>query len=94
MHELVFTKPFARAYAEYTKRSAARRKCVDSALVRLQANPRDPRLKTHRLKGSKEGQMSCSCGYDCRVIFFLETEAESGARRIVLLEVGSHDDVY
>jgi mRNA-degrading endonuclease YafQ of YafQ-DinJ toxin-antitoxin module len=94
MHDLVFTRRFFRAYASCTKRSNARRKCVDGALTRLQINPRDPRLKTHRLKGTHEGQMACSCGYDCRIIFTIDSAPQSNAPKVILLDVGSHDEVY
>jgi mRNA-degrading endonuclease YafQ of YafQ-DinJ toxin-antitoxin module len=37
---------------------------------------------------SIDGLQSCSCGYDCRIVFSVEPE------QIVLLDIGTHDEVY
>jgi mRNA-degrading endonuclease YafQ of YafQ-DinJ toxin-antitoxin module len=47
-----------------------------------------------RLIGKLSGLLSCSCGYDCRIVFAIETDEESGETLIVLLDVGTHDEVY
>ncbi len=53
-----------------------------------------PNLDTHKLGGSLDGINACSCGYDCRVLFSIEPDAESEFELIILLDVGNHDDVY
>jgi len=53
-----------------------------------------PSLMTHRLKGEFDGLRACSCGYDCRIIFSLEKNKETQKEEIVLLNIGSHDEVY
>jgi hypothetical protein len=53
-----------------------------------------PSLMTHRLKGEFDGLRACSCGYDCRIIFSLEKNKETQEEEIVLLNIGSHDEVY
>jgi addiction module RelE/StbE family toxin len=51
-----------------------------------------PRLKTHKLKAELEGCWACSAGYDLRIIFkFVEHE---GAEAILLLTMGTHEEVY
>lgn len=94
MHELVRTAKFERAYARYTRRDHQRRENVDRALAWLKDNPGNPRLKTHPLKGAGEGQLSCSCGYDCRIVFAVENLPGSKIDHIVLHDVGTHDEVY
>jgi mRNA interferase YafQ len=47
-------------------------------------------LGTHKLEGKLSGLLSCSCGYDCRIVFSLE----NGEEIVLLLDVGTHDDVY
>jgi mRNA interferase YafQ len=47
-----------------------------------------------RLIGKLAGLLSCSCGYDCRIVFAIETDEKSGETVIVLLDVGTHDEVY
>ena len=52
----------------------------------------DPRLKTHKLSGDLQGLWACSVGYDLRILFeFVEHE---GAEAILLVSVGTHDEVY
>jgi mRNA-degrading endonuclease YafQ of YafQ-DinJ toxin-antitoxin module len=51
-----------------------------------------PRLKTHKLKGELEGSWACSAGYDLRIVFnFVEHE---GSEAILLLSLGTHEEVY
>ena len=54
----------------------------------------NPSLGTHKLKGKLAGLLSCSCGYDCRIVFAIETDEESHETIIVLLDIGTHDEVY
>ena len=59
----------------------------------LVADPVEPRLRTHKLKGQLEGTWACSIGYDMRLIF----EFVKGAGKedeILLIEIGTHDEVY
>ena len=92
MPELVATPKFDRAYARYARRDQTRRQCVDEMLARLQANPLDPRLKTHPLSGELAGHYACSCGYDCRILFLWRRDASP--ETIILITVGTHDSVY
>jgi mRNA-degrading endonuclease YafQ of YafQ-DinJ toxin-antitoxin module len=94
MVHLVFRPSFDRAYARYTKRNPARRERVDRALGRLERDPNDSRLKTHPLKGARAGQLACHCGYDCRIVFIMETDPKTRIQSVILLDVGTHDEVY
>jgi mRNA-degrading endonuclease YafQ of YafQ-DinJ toxin-antitoxin module len=40
------------------------------------------------------GFWASSCGYDCRVIFSLENDPSNGLEVILLLDIGTHDEVY
>jgi len=51
-------------------------------------------LGTHKLSGTLEGLRACSCGYDCRIVFSIERNPVDGAQVIVLLDIGTHDEVY
>jgi len=83
-----------RAYRRYVRRDRKRRQCVADTLATLLANPWDQSLETHRLKGAHEGELSCSCGYDCRIIFTIEPGSRPRFEEIVLQDVGTHDEVY
>jgi mRNA-degrading endonuclease YafQ of YafQ-DinJ toxin-antitoxin module len=65
---------------------------VEATLQMLSDDAFDPRLKTHRLSGDLEGVWACSAGYNLRILFeFVEHE---GTEAILLLTVGTHDEVY
>lgn len=53
-----------------------------------------PNLGTHKLSGKLDGFQSCSCGYDCRIVFSIEPNPESDGEVIVLLDIGTHNEVY
>ena len=53
-----------------------------------------PGLGTHKLGGQLLGLRACSCGYDCRMVFSIETDLKTGNEVIVLISVGTHDEVY
>jgi mRNA-degrading endonuclease YafQ of YafQ-DinJ toxin-antitoxin module len=52
-------------------------------------DPYSPPLLTHKLSGRLEGSWSFSVSYDCRVIFRFLADDE-----VVLIDIGSHDEVY
>ena len=65
---------------------------LQSALELLATDCFHPRLKTHKLKGELEGSWACSAGYDLRIVFnFVEHE---GSEAILLLSLGTHEEVY
>ena len=88
------TPRYERAYKRYVGRDRQRRQCIADTLATLLENPWHPSLGTHRLKGSLEGALSCSCGYDCRILFTIEPSPRPHAGLIVLHDVGTHDEVY
>jgi len=54
----------------------------------------DPQLKTHKLHDQLESLWACSVEYDCRIVFTFEPDPESIEDMIVLIDIGSHDEVY
>ena len=52
-------------------------------------NPNLPTLQTHKLSGKLKGLSAFSLGYDLRVVFYF---AESN--KAVLIDIGTHDEVY
>ena len=88
------TGSFDRAINRHIGRDAKRRLCMVETLFQMIENPRHPMLETHSLRGGSRGLLSCSCGYDCRIIFRLEPGKKSGEQDIVLIDAGTHDEVY
>jgi len=90
--ELLWTKTFVRAAGKYSKKNARARKAISETLEILAEDAFDPRLKTHKLKGNLADRWACTAGYDLRVLFrFVE---HNGVEAILLLTVGTHDEVY
>ena len=89
---LLTTPSFVRAARRYTSRNARAAAAIRATLQALSTDAFDPSLRTHKLKGGLSGSWSCSAGYDLRIIFDL-IQSE-GAEAILLLSVGTHDEVY
>lgn len=93
--KLIYTTRFQRSYRRFTRRNRILKEAVKAALIQLEADAFSPQLNTHKLQGNLRDYRACSCGYDCRILFSIEPDQEAdGQEVIVLLSVGSHDDVY
>ncbi len=79
MRELVLTPKFKRAFRKFVKRNSQ--------------DVFDAQLGSHSLQEKLLGLKACSCGYDCRILFTIEI-ADNKTEMIVLLDIGTHDEVY
>ena len=59
-------------------------------LTQLQEDPFAPRLRLHPLKGKHAGKRAVSLTYSFRVVLTLQIRG----RKVILLDIGSHDEVY
>lgn len=91
---MVLTPKFKRAFRKFVKRNADLQKRIEDTLVQMEADVFAPNLGTHKLSGKLDGLQSCSCGYDCRIVFSIEQNTQSDSEVIVLLDIGTHDEVY
>jgi mRNA interferase YafQ len=94
MRRLVVTAKFQRAYRKVVKRERALKSRIDDVLRQMEADVFSSDLGTHKLSGALSGFWASTCGYDCRVLFSLETDPSSGLEVILLLDIGTHDEVY
>ena len=94
MHELVPTPRFERAFRRLVGKNPALQTPVETALRRLADNPGDPRLKTHHLSGQLAGLHACSVAYDCRIVFAKQKHPKTGAETLLLINLGTHEEVY
>jgi addiction module RelE/StbE family toxin len=90
--ELINTTAFVRAAKRYLKLNPQVSADLRTSLNLLSAEAHDPRLKTHKLKGNLSGVWACSAGRDLRILF--EFVDRGGKEAILLLSMGSHDEVY
>ena len=65
---------------------------IRTTLVMLQNDVFDPKLGSHKLKGDLAGLWACSAGYDLRIVF--EIAKHNDDEVILLVSVGTHDEVY
>ncbi len=91
---LVLTPKFKRSFRKFVRRNARLQKRIKDTLVQMQEDVFAPSLGTHKLSGTLEGLRACRCGYNCRIVFSIERNPIGGAQAIVLLDIGTHDEVY
>jgi mRNA interferase YafQ len=92
--KLVADKSFKRAFKKLIKKNPKLKEKLLSILDLLETDPFLPSLKSHKLTGNLEGYWSCSVAYDCRIIFTFRQDTESEDTLIILVDIGSHDEVY
>jgi mRNA interferase YafQ len=94
MRELVLTPKFKRAFRKFVKRNPNLQKRIEESLRQMQQDVFTASLGAHKLSGNLSGLQACSCGYDCRIVFLIQQDDETGNEVVVLLDVGTHDEVY
>jgi mRNA interferase YafQ len=92
---IVKTDPsFKRSFKRLTRKNPQLQEKILEVLELLSNDHFTPSLKSHKLTGQMEGLWSCSVNYDCRIIFAFKRDPETGDDLLVLIDIGSHDDVY
>lgn len=94
MRALVLSPKFKRAFRKFTRRHLHLQRQIEETLRQMQADVFAPALGTHKLSGELLGLRACSCGYDCRIVFAIEKDPKTGHEVIILVSVGTHDEVY
>ncbi len=94
MNDLVLTPGFERAFRRLVGKNPRLQLQIEKALLRLAADVNDPRLKTHHLSGQLKGLHASSAGYDCRIVFARQKNLKTGVETLLLINLGSHDEVY
>jgi len=94
MRSLAWGTTFVRAFKRTVKKHPNLRQDIEETLRLLQENPFAPRLATHKLKGKLAGSWACTVSYDLRIVFDFVKSAGQQEDDILLLEIGTHDEVY
>jgi mRNA-degrading endonuclease YafQ of YafQ-DinJ toxin-antitoxin module len=92
MHELVLTPKFERAFRRCIRKTPAAQPQIEQ--TRMAADLANPRLKTHHLSGQLAGLHACSAAYDCRIVFSKQKNPRTVAEVLLLINIGSHEEVY
>jgi mRNA interferase YafQ len=93
MRTLVWDASFRRAFKRRTRNDSRLQERIFETLALLVENPFAPSLKTHKLRGQLEGLWACWVEYDCRIVFEFGSDSVIGDV-IVLVDLGTHDEVY
>jgi mRNA interferase YafQ len=91
---LVTESSFKRSFKKLIKRNPQLQGKILEVVELLSIDPFVPSLKSHKLTGQLEGLWSCTVNYDCRIIFAFRKDEEADDNLLVLIDVGSHDEVY
>ncbi len=94
MKTLVWSAAFVRAYKRMTSRQPMLRARVERTLQQLAEDPLQPVLHSHKLKGELAGTWACTVDFSARILFELVQNPDSGEEEILLLTMGTHDEVY
>jgi addiction module RelE/StbE family toxin len=90
MYSLVWSAKFIRSAERFAKRHPDLRAKLAAVLRDLEQDPFQPRLKLHNLQGKLAGMQAVSLTYDYRITLTVTIKE----KEIILLDVGTHDEVY
>lgn len=85
--EILTHRSFEKAYAKLDSRQ---RNLVNRAITLFMEDRSNPALRDHPLKGKLAGLRSFSASWDLRVIY----REEDGFVIVILIDVGTHNQVY
>jgi addiction module RelE/StbE family toxin len=91
---LVWSAKFSRAIKRAARRDKKVLSEIERTLTQLAADSKHASLRTHKLKGELTGTWSCSVSYDLRILFDFVRNSETDEIEILLLAIGTHDEVY
>jgi addiction module RelE/StbE family toxin len=92
MPNIQLSAVFEKSYYRYLRKHPELRIQISEVIAQLELDPRAIKLKTHKLQGKWKGYYACSVAYDLRIVFeFVENQPEDD---ILLIDIGTHDDVY
>lgn len=89
MPELKTTKAFIRKFEKLVSKNAKLFDLIKARLKSLSENPAAFNLENHKLKGPLKDYYSITVTVSIRLVFYIH---DSGY--YVLVDIGSHDDVY
>lgn len=90
MYTLATTSNFDRRVAKFTRTHPEQKKQLAKVLRGLEADPFQPSLRLHALKGELEGLHAVTLTHAYRITLTLRITR----KEIVLLDIGTHDEVY
>jgi len=94
LRKLAWENSFTRAFKRYIRRARFIQERTLAVLDQLAKDPFSPALKAHKLSGQLDGLWACWVEYNCRIIFSFENNPNTDEEVILLIDLGTHDEVY
>ncbi len=94
MYNLIVSPRFKRSYKKFIKKQPFLKDNIDFAILEIAKDPFNSILNTHKLSGELFELYACKCGYNCRIVFSIEKGKTSENAIIILVDIGTHEDVY
>ncbi len=94
MITLIWGTSFKRAFKRIVRKNPQLEEKILTVLELLGNDPFTNSLKSHKLRGQLEGLWACSVEYDCRIIYTFEQDSDNEEEIILLVNIGTHDEVY
>jgi addiction module RelE/StbE family toxin len=94
MRVLIHGESFRRALKRRCKNRPKLQAKVLTILSLLEIDPFSPSLKTHKLQGELKDLWACSVEYDFRIVFYFQPLEDEVEDAVVLVDIGTHDEVY
>ena len=89
-YKIIRTQKFMKKLSKIIKKNPSLKAKISKTLKLLATDINHPSLRLHKLKGNMSDYYSASIDMNYRIILeLIVTEKE-----IILLDIGSHDDVY
>ncbi len=94
MRKIGWSTKSIRAFKRIVRQNPQLRPLIEQTLQQLASDPFPPSLRTHKLTGDLSGIWACSIDYSNRILFEFVKKPEDEEEAILLLNLGSHDEVY
>lgn len=92
--KLRWTSHFKKSFEKISLSSPATKDTLSKILLDLTNDPFQTHLKTHKLKGDLKDCWACYVEYDVQIVFTFVTNETTNEQEILLLNIGTHDEVY
>ena len=92
--QVVWSAGFTKSVKRLQRQSPNLKNPIAQALTQLEMDPFHSSLRTHKLKGDLSDCYACSVTYSDRIVFKFVMNPDSEEEEVLLLAIGSHDEVY
>ena len=94
MRKLLWHSSFRRAFKRLMRVDRRLAGRVLDVIEGVVVDPFEERFRVHKLHGALDGLWAAWVEYDCRIVSSFEANPGGGEDMIVLVDLGSHDEVY